>query len=201
MEGYIAEIRLFAANFAPRNWSYCNGNLISISQNTALFSLLGTTYGGNGIQTFGLPDFRSRTALGTGQGQGLSNVTLGEMSGIETETILLSEMPSHTHAGSAHVTPSSSSSSGDESNPLGFYPGNANRPIYSATQNTTMVCSNCDCHCRCIGRQSATQQHSTQPWDELHHLLVRNLPITQLISPTFMSTLLNQIFLNQISYI
>lgn len=138
MEGYIAEIRLFAANFAPRNWSYCNGNLISIAQNTALFSLLGTTYGGNGIQTFGLPDFRSRTARGTGQGQGLSNITLGELSGIETETLSIAELPSHTHVGTAAVAPSSSSSSGDESNPSGFFPGNVNRPIYSTTQNTTM---------------------------------------------------------------
>jgi len=138
MEGYIAEIRLFAANFAPRNWGYCNGALLSIAQNTALFSLLGTTYGGNGIQTFGLPDFRSRTARGTGQGAGLSNITLGEMSGIESETISLNELPSHTHTGTATVTPSCSSGSGDESNPSGFFPGNVNQMIYSNTQNVAM---------------------------------------------------------------
>ena len=81
MEGTIGEIRMFAGTFAPRNWAFCNGQLLSIAQNTALFSILGTTYGGNGQTTFALPDFRGRSAVGTGQGPGLSSISLGEQAG------------------------------------------------------------------------------------------------------------------------
>lgn len=104
MEGTIGEIRMFAGNFAPRNWAFCAGQLMSISQNTALFSILGTTYGGNGQTTFGLPDFRGRQAVGTGQGPGLTNITLGEVSGTETVTLLTTQMPAHTHTATATVT-------------------------------------------------------------------------------------------------
>ncbi|MFZ4057537.1 MAG: phage tail protein [Ferruginibacter sp.] len=97
MEGTIGEIRLFAADFAPRNWAYCNAQLLSIASNTALFSILGTTYGGNGQVTFGLPDFRGRTAVGTGTGAGLSNVQMGQLAGTESITILTSNLPAHTH--------------------------------------------------------------------------------------------------------
>src|SRR5215211_5950019 len=97
MEGYIAEIRLFAGNFAPRGWAFCYGQILSIAQNTALFSLLGTTYGGNGQTTFALPDFRSRVPVGAGTGPGLANISLGEVSGHETVTLLLNQMPVHTH--------------------------------------------------------------------------------------------------------
>lgn len=104
MEGTIGEIRMFAGNFAPRNWAFCAGQLMSISQNTALFSILGTTYGGNGQTTFALPDFRGRTAVGTGQGPGLTNITLGEVSGTETVTLLTTQMPAHTHTATATIT-------------------------------------------------------------------------------------------------
>jgi microcystin-dependent protein len=87
----------FAGNFAPRGWMFCNGQLISISQNTALFSILGTTYGGNGTTNFALPDLRGRAPIGTGQGAGLSSIQLGEMSGSETVTLLASQLPAHTH--------------------------------------------------------------------------------------------------------
>lgn len=79
MEGIIGEIRMFAGNFAPRGWMFCNGQLLSIAQNTALFSILGTTYGGNGQTTFALPDLRGRTPMGSGHGLGLPDVTLGEL--------------------------------------------------------------------------------------------------------------------------
>jgi microcystin-dependent protein len=97
MEGTIAEIRLFAANFAPRNWAYCAGQIVSIAQNSALFSLLGTTYGGNGQTTFALPDFRGRVAVGTGQGAGLSMWTLGEMQGNNSVVLTQNQLPSHNH--------------------------------------------------------------------------------------------------------
>lgn len=103
MEGTIGEIRMFAGNFAPRNWAFCQSQILSIAQNTALFSILGTTYGGNGQTTFGLPDFRGRTAVGTGLGPGLSPITLGEQSGTPTTTLTINQMPAHTHAVTASM--------------------------------------------------------------------------------------------------
>ncbi len=97
MEGTIGEIRLFAGTFAPQSWALCYGQILAIASNTALFSILGTTYGGNGTTTFALPDLRGRTAVGTGQGPGLSNISLGEVSGTESVTLLSSNMPAHTH--------------------------------------------------------------------------------------------------------
>jgi microcystin-dependent protein len=97
MEGTIAEIRMFAGNFAPRSWFFCSGQLLSIAQNTAFFSLLGTTFGGDGQQTFGLPDFRGRIALGTGNGAGLPSVVLGQSAGAASVTIVTAQMPTHTH--------------------------------------------------------------------------------------------------------
>ena len=98
MDGTIAEIRMFAATFSPRNWLYCNGQIMSIAQNTAMFSLLGTTYGGNGQTTFAIPDLRSRVPVGTGAGPGLTNYALGQLAGTETNTIVVANLPAHTHA-------------------------------------------------------------------------------------------------------
>ena len=95
---FIGQIVLFAGNFAPRGWALCNGQLLPISQNTALFSILGTTYGGNGQTTFALPDLRGRVAVSSGQGPGLTPRSLGEMAGSETVTLTASQMPAHTHA-------------------------------------------------------------------------------------------------------
>lgn len=97
MEPFIGEIMLVPYNFAPRGWAFCQGQIISIAQNTALFSLLGTTYGGNGQTTFALPDLRGRVALHVGQGQGLSPRDLGEMAGVESVVLAQSEIPAHTH--------------------------------------------------------------------------------------------------------
>jgi microcystin-dependent protein len=97
MEGTLAEIRMFAGNFAPRGWFFCNGQLLAISQWTAVFALVGTTYGGNGQTTFGVPDLRGRSALGTGNGAGLPSVQLGEMSGSPTTTLLSINLPAHNH--------------------------------------------------------------------------------------------------------
>jgi microcystin-dependent protein len=94
---FVAEIRIFPFNFAPTGWAFCDGQLLPISQNTALFSLLGTTYGGDGKSTFALPDMQGNAPMQPGQGQGLSLRDLGEMSGVESITLLTSEMPVHTH--------------------------------------------------------------------------------------------------------
>jgi microcystin-dependent protein len=109
MEGTIGEIRMFAGNFAPRSWAFCSNQILPIAQNTALFSILGTTYGGNGQTTFALPDFRGRTALGTGQGPGLQNVQLGQLAGAENVTLTTNTMPAHTHALTGTVNPQGNS--------------------------------------------------------------------------------------------
>src|SRR3954466_12786852 len=96
-DAMIGTIALFAGNFAPRGWQLCNGQILSIAQNTALFSILGTTYGGNGQTTFALPDLLGRVPIHSGQGPGLSNYVIGEMSGSETVTRLSTQMPAHNH--------------------------------------------------------------------------------------------------------
>ncbi|WP_188055184.1 phage tail protein [Sphingosinithalassobacter sp. CS137] len=100
---FVAEIRIFPFNFAPKFWAWCDGQLLPIAQNTALFSLLGTTYGGNGKSNFALPDLQGRAPMQPGQGPGLSLHDLGEASGVETVTLLESEIPRHNHRLSATV--------------------------------------------------------------------------------------------------
>lgn len=97
-EPFISEIRMFGFDFPPRGWAFCDGQILSIAQNTALFSLLGTTYGGNGQSTFALPDLRGRTPLHFGQGSGLQPRNLGELGGTETQTLLPAQLPAHNHA-------------------------------------------------------------------------------------------------------
>lgn len=105
-DSFIGEIRIFGFNFNPRNWAFCNGAVMSISQNTALFSILGTTFGGNGQTTFALPDLRGRAAIGPGQGPGLSSQVAGQIGGTETVTLLTTQMPQHNHVlNGATLTP------------------------------------------------------------------------------------------------
>lgn len=118
MEGYIGQVILFAGNFAPTNWAFCDGRLLSISHNTALFSILGTTYGGDGVTTFALPDMRGRVAISPGQAPGLSDYALGQMSGTENVTLLSTEMPQHVHEFALRAE----SGSGNESSPLNHFP-------------------------------------------------------------------------------
>ncbi|MBV9993032.1 MAG: phage tail protein [Alphaproteobacteria bacterium] len=94
---FVAEVTIYPFNFAPKGWAFCAGQLLPISQNTALFSLLGTTYGGDGKSTFGLPDFQGSVPLGQGQSPGTSQYFLGEQTGVESVTLITSEMPSHNH--------------------------------------------------------------------------------------------------------
>jgi microcystin-dependent protein len=98
VDPFLAEIRIFAGTFAPKGWALCNGQLLAISQNTALFSLLGTTYGGNGTSTFALPNLQGMAPMHAGQGPGLSTRDLGEQGGEPTVTLLQSELPNHSHA-------------------------------------------------------------------------------------------------------
>lgn len=96
-EPYVGEIRMFAGNFAPQGWAYCDGRLLAVSENDALFSLLGTTYGGDGVTSFGLPDMRGRLPIHAGTGPGLSPRRLGVKDGVEAVTVTVNQLPSHNH--------------------------------------------------------------------------------------------------------
>jgi len=134
---FIAEIRMVPLNFVPKGWAWCDGQLLPIAQNTALFSLLGTTYGGNGETTFGLPDLQGRAPLQAGQGPGLADYSLGEMGGAQSVTLLASEMPTHTH------TPLAAGAAGQgspQSAAWGSASGRTPPPLYaSGTPNAPMA--------------------------------------------------------------
>jgi microcystin-dependent protein len=124
---FIGEIRGFGGNFAPRGWSLCQGQPLSIAQNSALFSILGTTYGGDGVTTFALPDLRGRVPIQQGTGPGLSNYALGQQTGTETVTLNTTQMPSHNHALLA------SGEDAGNKNPSGQVLATTTTPAYVAT--------------------------------------------------------------------
>jgi microcystin-dependent protein len=161
MEGTIAEIRMFAGNFAPRNWAFCANQVLSISSNTALFSLLGTTYGGNGQTTFSLPDFRGRVALGTGQGPGLPSVQLGETSGSRTITLATANMPAHNHPLTGTVNPTANNDVGG----LGDTPGNARLGAgnFFTAANDAVVNMAAAALTLAVGLNGSSQPFSTMP--------------------------------------
>jgi len=136
----LAEIIMFAGNFAPRGWAFCDGQLLSIAQNTALFSLLGTTYGGDGRTTFGLPDLRGRVAIHPGNGPGLSSYRLGQKSGSENRTLSVSNMPSHNHVVVEVSTtiPASTNTAGEKIPAADLVLAKPATAIYNDTPNTTL---------------------------------------------------------------
>lgn len=136
-EGFIGEIKMFGGNFAPRGWAFCDGQLLSISQNTALFSILGTTYGGDGRTTFGLPDLRGRVPMHAGNGLGLSSYRIGQQGGVETTTITVANLPAHSHPYAAPAV----SEDGNTSVPTDAVPAGTkvlDKEYSTGTPNTTM---------------------------------------------------------------
>ena len=134
-DSIIGEIRMFAGNFAPTGWAFCQGQLLPIAQNQALFSLLGTTYGGDGRTTFALPDLRGRVPVGFGQGLGLSNRVIGDQFGSELVTLNINQMPSHYHTVNAVTT------EGNQNLPTNSLPANTkalDKEYSDANANTTM---------------------------------------------------------------
>lgn len=135
MDPYLAQVIMFGGNFAPRGWRLCDGSLLSIAQNTALFSLIGTIYGGNGQTTFGLPDFRGRTPVGAGQGPGLPSVELGETSGLPTTTLISTNIPIHTHTATMAVAVSDTAANSTEAD--GKILASPASRIYTAATNAS----------------------------------------------------------------
>mgnify|MGYP005818947303 CR=1 FL=1 len=132
MEPFIGQIQAFGFSFAPRSWAKCEGQLLAISSNTALFSLLGTTFGGDGRTTFGLPDLRGRSIVGLGAGAGLSTISWGERGGAESHTLTTQQMPSHAHAAKVAVN----TAMGDESSPTSTLAGSLNGFSEEATASS-----------------------------------------------------------------
>lgn len=127
---FVAEIRILGCNFAPRGWAFCNGQLLPLSQNTALFSLLGTTYGGNGQSNFALPNLQGNAPMFWGQGPGLSLRDIGETGGSTSVTLVTSEMPSHNHT---EIVRPTALASGQNQSPVGNFGGRSNSRPYNAT--------------------------------------------------------------------
>jgi microcystin-dependent protein len=158
-EPFIGQIMMFAGNFAPRGWALCEGQVLSIAQNTALFSILGTTYGGNGQTTFALPDLRGRVPIQPGQGPGLSSYTLGQSAGVENVSLLISNIPAHNHPLEA------STGAGDAPSPQNAVPAvtvdpNTQQPLssYNTSPNTTMAAAS-------VGFAGGSQPHTNvQPY-------------------------------------
>lgn len=139
MEGYIGVVTTVAYDFAPKNWASCNGQLLSIAQNQALFAILGTTFGGNGVNTFALPNMQSRTALGTGQGSGLNNVTLGELGGSENVSLTINNLPSHVHNGPVQFRMHGSNSGATEPTPDGTFINGFTNGFSNTSPNVQML--------------------------------------------------------------
>jgi microcystin-dependent protein len=153
-EPFVGEIRMFGFGFVPQGWAQCNGQLLPINQNQALFSLLGTTYGGDGRSTFALPDLRSRVPVGQGQGPGLSSYAEGQAGGAETVTLAATQMPGHAHPVKA------SSSAADSDQPGGRTLARSAGHIYSANPGSGTV-MNADM----IGDAGGSQPHGNiQPY-------------------------------------
>lgn len=174
MEGYIAEIRLFAGTFAPRGWAFCQGQILSIAQNTALFALIGTIYGGNGQTTFALPDLRGRVPVGAGQGPGLPSFNPGQMGGAMNHTLITTEMPAHNHT--AQVTVKSFDdpnglSNGDSAVTASHYWASSHGvgDLFSSTTNSAM---NPQAVAVALGVAGGSQPHNNmQPYLGMNYII------------------------------
>ena len=170
-EPFIGQINIFGFNFAPRGWAFCNGQILSIAQNTALFSLLGTQYGGNGQTTFALPNLQSRIPVHFGTGPGLSQYVIGEQGGVENTTLLQSQLPIHNHT----YAPLANNSDAGVSKPGTAFMGKADAAIYASASDGTTV----------MGTQICGAAGGNQPFPNLPPYLAVNFCIaTQGIFPS-----------------
>jgi microcystin-dependent protein len=177
---FIGEIMLVPYNFAPRGWAFCNGQILSIAQNTALFSLLGTTYGGNGQTTFALPDLRGRVPVSSGQGPGLSSYTLGQAGGTENVTLLTTQMPAHTHVmtlGTLAATARARNASGNSASPVGTVPAAEAAGVTATYSNLSPDASMASGAIALSGVPTAGVAGSSQPFPIIQPYLTLNFCI------------------------
>jgi microcystin-dependent protein len=160
---FLGQIMVVSFNFAPRGWAFCEGQLLPINQNAALFSLLGTTFGGDGVRTFALPDLRGRVPIGMGQGAGLSNRTLGETGGEEQVTWNINQIPSHTHV------PMAAASVANSGTPAGTYWAMPRVLLYSTgTPDTSM-------NALALGTTGGSQPHENRkPFVAMSYVIALN---------------------------
>lgn len=175
MEGYIGEIRMFGGNFAPRTWAFCEGQLLPIAQNQALFSIIGTMYGGDGRTTFALPDLRGRVAMGAGHGPGLSDVRQGAKGGQETVTLTTNQIPSHNHSTQLSLNfaqPAVDGSSTSTQPGPATLPGNTSTPAYSHSAANTTLKPGAVTGSVTVGNAGGNQPHENrQPWIGLRYII------------------------------
>ncbi|MEC4750559.1 tail fiber protein [Methylomicrobium sp. Wu6] len=153
-EAFLGEIRMVGFNYAPQGWALCDGQVLSISQNTALFALLGTTYGGNGQTTFALPDLRGRVPVHPGQGPGLSPYVLGQSSGVEAVSLNAAQIPAHSHPVAAN------SNSGGADSPIGNFPAAITDPNSGASINAFATTANGAMNPGVVGVTGGSQPHT-----------------------------------------
>lgn len=168
MEGVIGFTTMFAGNFAPKSWSFCQGQTITIASNTALFSILGTTYGGNGTTTFMLPNLQGRKVVGAGSGPGLSTYSLGQVGGSETVTLAANQMPAHVHPIQVTATSNGTDEAGAGSEPEGAWYA-ANGTGYSGTSNARMAPYNATVSMSQVG--SDTPYEILQPYMGMNYII------------------------------
>ena len=170
---YYAEIIMFGGNFAPRGWAFCDGQLLSISQNTALFSLLGTTYGGDGRTTFALPDLRGRSAVHPGTGPGLANIVVGQRGGAENMVLTTAQMPSHSHTASTTATLKGINAAGNSASPGGNSLASKRRTnIYSATTPNVAMAAGSVTAATTVGNSGSGQSFSIRdPYLGVNHII------------------------------
>ena len=161
-EPFLGMIQIFPYNFAPRGWAFCSGQILPIAQNTALFSLIGTTYGGNGQTTFALPDLRGRVPISSGQGPGLSPYSLGQVGGVEAVTLLATQIAAHIHP----FVPLANSGDATSGKPAGKFMAQSANAIYAATQDGTQM-----------GSQTTGSAGGSQPHENRQPFLTLNFCI------------------------
>lgn len=167
-EPFMGQIQTFAFNFAPKNWAFCDGQLMSISQNTALFSLLGTTFGGDGQSTFALPDLRGRSPIHPGQAPGLSYINYGEVGGAETVTLLSTNIPAHNHILRSSNTAGTTVATNGASLSLG--PSSGSGPNASVLKSYGATAPSIDLHPQTVGITGANSPFGIRsPYLGIYH--------------------------------